>query len=384
MEVPPVSTPTTTTTAAPASAVGMTVDDTTRTARPAAPSLPVPSSTAPAARHALSVHGQLARPLPTAPVTPLAPISNPPAVGSGPAPAPTAPTAPFTAPLTPVAAPVAEHTPAPTPPQQPRRPDDKHFRMEKALSVGYWMSVGVGAAGQIASFGDLIAQALPGHLKIAAYFAAALGAAFAEITMIGAGSGGLRRRYLEGSWKSLAAIACVVCVYATALNVIHWLPVSTALAVMFGGGSFVGFTAHTVSEHLAAYDYERKMAVYRQELARYNADLAEYNAKLAAEAEAARKAAEKAEKRQPAMVRAEIPAQAPKPVEESPITPEAARRWAREHPDQSNAMDVIRHFRDTYGTQYVLPAKRTVQRWLRGENGTNDENTEPQNDISGT
>lgn len=198
--------------------------------------------------------------------------------------------APAAAPPRPVMPPrptvIVEHEPRVI--SAPRRPDDKHFRMEKALDVGYWMSVGVGVVGQIASFGGMIASSLPGEMKYKAlaYGAAALGAAFAEITMIGSGSAALKRRYHEGSWKWLAAIAWVVCLYATTLNIIHWAPIDAALAVMFGGGSLVGFTAHTVAEHLAARDYERDLVVYREKVA-------EIEAEQRAEAEKARREQER-------------------------------------------------------------------------------------------
>ncbi|EME61926.1 hypothetical protein, partial [Amycolatopsis decaplanina] len=166
-------------------------------------------------------------------------------------------------------------------------PDDKHFRTAGALSVGYWMSVGVGAVGQIASFGALIASGLDGWMKVLGYVAAALGAAFAEITMIGAGASSLKRRYKGGNWKPLLVVACLVCGYATVLNVLHWGPIQIGLAVMFGGGSLVGFVAHTMAEHLAAKDYETQLAEWKA------AD-DERNAKIEAQAASRRRAEEKA------------------------------------------------------------------------------------------
>jgi hypothetical protein len=151
-------------------------------------------------------------------------------------------------------------------PVEPRPPKEKKVQ-EKALAVGYCMSIGVGVVGQIASFGKVIADALPPHLWLAAYGAAALGAAFAEVTMVGTGAAALNRRYRRGTWFPLLFIACLVCAYATTLNVLHWAPISWGLAVMFGGGSLVGFVAHVVAEHMAAKDYEEKLAEYETAVA---------------------------------------------------------------------------------------------------------------------
>ncbi len=136
--------------------------------------------------------------------------------------------------------------------------------MEKALNIGYWMSVAVGAIGQIVSFGGMISPNMPADIAWTAYLAAAMLAAFAEITMVGCGTAALKRRFNEGAWKALASIACLVCLYATALNAIHWYPVDPGMAVMFAGGSFLGFTAHFIAEHTAASDYEKALARYRE------------------------------------------------------------------------------------------------------------------------
>lgn len=152
----------------------------------------------------------------------------------------------------------------PEPIKPPIKPDAEHFKMERALNVGYWMSVAVGAIGQVVSFGGMIAPNLSQDLQWTAYLAAAMLAAFAEITMVGCGTSALKRRYNEGAWKALATIACCVCLYATALNAIHWAPVDPGMAVMFAGGSFLGFTAHFIAEHTAASDYEKALARYRK------------------------------------------------------------------------------------------------------------------------
>lgn len=179
-----------------------------------------------------------------------------------PAPAPT-PVEVFR-PVNPVPAPPPTPVVKPEPIKPPTKPGAEHFKMEKALGVGYWMSVAVGAIGQIVSFGGMIAPNMSEDMAWTAYLAAAMLAAFAEITMVGCGTAALKRRYNEGAWGALATIACLVCLYATALNAIHWYPVDPGMAIMFAGGSFLGFTAHFIAEHTAASDYEKALAKYRE------------------------------------------------------------------------------------------------------------------------
>ncbi|GAA0645721.1 hypothetical protein GCM10010174_80930 [Kutzneria viridogrisea] len=262
----------------------------------------------------------------------------------------------------------------------PTKPDPKHFKMEKALSVGYWMSVGVGVVGQVASFGGLIAESLPPDYKWAGYGAAAMGAAFAEITMIGSGTAALRRRYEDGTWKMLATIAWIVCLYATALNVIHWAPISGALAVMFGGGSLVGFTAHTVAEHLAAKDYETKKKAYEDAVA-------ELDREQKRRAEHARPAPAPVLPPPPAppapIAVVEPPQPAPRPAPAAPpqrdtppppappVNPgstdgekvgrEEVLAWALRQDELPTSGDVLRYFEPT---QRPLPSDRAVRGWL--------------------
>lgn len=152
--------------------------------------------------------------------------------------------------------------PEPTPPVQP-----KESRWEKATSVGYWMSVSVGAAGQIfalASWMDI------GWMK---YIAAGMGAAFAEVAMIGASKRARNNRIAEHPkpWKLLLVIACVICGYATAMNFIHWLSYSVGMAVTFAGGSAVGFTVETTVEHIEAAAYERRKQEFEAEHRKWKA-----------------------------------------------------------------------------------------------------------------
>lgn len=152
-----------------------------------------------------------------------------------------------------------QHTPPDPEPRPPRKPKDS--RWEHATSVGYWMSVSVGAAGQIfalASWMDM------GWLN---YPVAAAGAAFAEVTMIGASKRARNNRIAENPkpWKLLLVIASTICGYATLMNFIHWMTFSIGMAVMFAGGSAVGFTVETTVEHIDAAEYERRRKHFHDE-----------------------------------------------------------------------------------------------------------------------
>lgn len=298
---------------------------------------------------------------------PAPPVPEPEPRPAPPAPAP-APAPPTAVALRPRPAVIVEHEPRRIAP--PTKPAAEHFRMEKALSVGYWMSVGVGVVGQIASFGGLIADALPHNMKPFGYVAAALGAAFAEITMIGSGSAAIRRRYDGGTWKMLAAIAWIVCLYATALNVIHWSPVSLALAVMFGGGSLVGFTAHTVAEHLAAHDYETQLAEYEAAVAEIEAEQREQAEADRREQDRQRRLAEQAAAKQVQATAAQAPAAAspakkatPKPSAKK-LDADTARNWSAKH-DHPGPSAVRRHFADQ---GYEVPAVSTLRAWINQAN----------------
>ena len=150
--------------------------------------------------------------------------------------------------------------PQPVPPPKP-----KESAWEYATSVGYWMSVSVGAAGQIFALADLM------DIGWLSYPVAAAGAAFAEVTMIGASKRARNHRIAEHPkpWKLLLVIACVICGYATAMNAIHWLRYSVGMAVMFAGGSAVGFTVETTVEHIEAAEYERRRARYEDDYRRW-------------------------------------------------------------------------------------------------------------------
>lgn len=265
-------------------------------------------------------------------------------------------------PASPVPAPPAVPPPVvrPDPPKPPDKPGAEHFRMERALNIGYWMSVAVGAIGQIVSFGGMIAPNMPADMAWTAYLAAAMLAAFAEITMVGCGTAALKRRFNEGAWKALASIACLVCLYATALNAIHWYPVDPGMAIMFAGGSFLGFTAHFIAEHTAASDYEKALARYREAT-----KIRQPGNEKHVETRPARK---RSSAPKPATTKPAAGKAATKP-KRTPRKPELARdeavRWAQDN-GRPGPSAVIRHFAEQ---GYATPALATMRRWLNTPQG---------------
>lgn len=185
---------------------------------------------------------------------------------------------------------VRPERPALVEPTQPRPPDlgraDQTGHM--ASLAGYVMSVGVGAFGQIMFLGTWLALMLPSPGN---WIAAGIGAAFAEIGMIGAGNSSLTKRRDGGRWKLLFAVACFVCAGAVTMQVAHWLPKGLGVALVFGLASFVGFLIHMTIEHSKIRDHEDRMAKYAKELAafqaeqqaRYEEDLAKFEAARADE-----------------------------------------------------------------------------------------------------
>lgn len=202
------------------------------------------------------------------------------------APAPTTiPAATVPASVEPLPPPVRPERPALVKPTEPKPPE--LGRAEKtghyASITGYVMSVGVGAFGQIMFLGTWLEATLPSPGN---WIAAMIGAAFAEIGMIGAGNSSLSKRKDGGRWKLLFAVACFVCAAAVTMQVAHWLPKGFGVALVFGLASFVGFLIHMTIEHSKIRDHEDRVADYKVELdayeaeeqARYEQDLATYEA----------------------------------------------------------------------------------------------------------
>ena len=156
--------------------------------------------------------------------------------------------------------------------------------------------VGVGAFGQIMFLGTWLAAMLPAPGN---WVAAVVGAAFAEIGMIGAGNSSLTKRRAGGRWRMLFAVACFVCAGAVTMQMTHWMPKGFGVALVFGLGGFVGFLIHMAIQHSKLRDYEDRQTAYAVELAEYEAkrqeryaeDLNEYHATVTEQQRERREAA---------------------------------------------------------------------------------------------
>ncbi|RAS57828.1 hypothetical protein C8D87_12111 [Lentzea atacamensis] len=264
----------------------------------------------------------------------------------------------------------------PTPPQKPNLGKVDETGHAASLT-GYTMSVAVGAFGQIVFLGTWLQDT---SLGMWGWAVAALGAAFSEVSMIGAGNSSLTKRRDGGRWKLLLTVACGVCFAAVAMQVTHWLPISFGIALVFGLASFVGFLIHMVIEHSKIRDYEDLMARYETELAAYQAevheryleDLAEYEAALAI-----RQRQVEAQQRHELELRCppgepELPS-APKarPRPQPPVRPAASNTASV---DKDVAIDLGVENKATTPSELIAvlnehghptPPKSTVKRWTR-------------------
>src|SRR5699024_1864891 len=118
----------------------------------------------------------------------------------------------------------ADLDPAPEPPTDPA---PNGFSLRHSSFVGYCMSVGIGAIGQILALAAIFGGTL------VAWGAAVIAAAFAEVTMIGAGSWSLELRRKGHPWKLLLVGAGAVCAYAVGLQLLHYLPQGVGTAAVF-------------------------------------------------------------------------------------------------------------------------------------------------------
>lgn len=291
--------------------------------------------------------------------------------------------------------------PQPTPrPVKPQRPELSEPAEPKGPSLGraeqtghlasiagYVLSVGVGAFGQIMFFGEWLEAMIPTPGN---WVAAAIGAAFAEIGMIGAGNSSLTKRRDGGTWKLLFAVACFVCAGAVTMQVAHWMPKGFGVALVFGLASFVGFLIHMVIEHSKIRDFEDRKAVYAKELAAYQAeqharyehDLAEYNAAVASQrerAEADRKRADRAQQPGPAETTRDLSYGTPsaRPVEPKPkkahsqrkpdnerkvLDKDTAYAWSKAHGHPGPT--AVKKYFD--GKGYETRSISTLRDWING------------------
>lgn len=204
---------------------------------------------------------------------------------------PTPPPSPPPAPAPAVAAeptPVKPERPPLVAPAPPRDPDLGHVETTGNIAslAGYIMSVAIGSFGQILFLGTWLAVVLPSPGNWAA---GVMGAAFAEITMVGGGNTSVTKRHKGGRWKLLFVMACVACGAAVVMQLAHWWPKSPGVALLFGLASCIGFLVHMTIKHSTLRDYEEAQARYERELAEYRAqqeqryaeELAEYHTQVA-------------------------------------------------------------------------------------------------------
>lgn len=234
----------------------------------------------------------------------------------------------------------ATPTPVPEPPQRPEitppaQPDKPNFKKAKTVGetfslIGYLMSVGVGALGQILFLQGFLADRLPGHMPL---ITALVGAAFVETVMVGTGFTALTARRDGGRWAASFTYSLVACGVAVALQLGHWIPIEPGVAVVFAGGSAAGFLAHTVASHSRIRTYQDKQKQYAKDIEvyerkldlRYQEDLAAYEkAQETARQERREAAAQAAAKPEPAPQ----PEPAPIPKEAAPPAPRATQESA--------------------------------------------------------
>lgn len=264
--------------------------------------------------------------------------------------------------------PVKPERPALVEPTRPRRPD--LGRVEQtghvASLAGYALSVGVGAFGQIMFFGEWLGATIPAPWN---WVAAAIGAAFAEIGMIGAGNSSLAKRRDGGSWKLLLGVACFVCAGAVTMQVAHWLPKGFGVALVFGLASFVGFLIHMVIEHSKIRDYEDRKAAYAAEMAayaaeqqtRYEDDLAAYQAEQQRHRRQVEQATTKKVTEAPSPSRPAAKAPAKQQVGGRATKADALRIGV-----EQNAATPAKLRHALTGAGYALPASSTtVENWCR-------------------
>jgi hypothetical protein len=242
------------------------------------------------------------------------------------------------------------------------------FPLRKATKIGFAMTVAAAAVGQVMFFASFFGGTVLGYIGAAAI------AAFAEVTMVGAGDSALRHK-IEGNrgWQMLLAVSGSIAAGATVMQIAHWWAQEPVMALTFGVASIAGWAVHIASGLIEANGYLRKKGewdaeVMRRQRKREAREDAEYERRRAdheSDRQAARRARAAAEK--------DLPASAPQPVAAtkpaakgtkkptaSELDRDTALRWWREN-GQPGPTTVIRHF-EAQG--YTVPVPSTVRRWI--------------------
>lgn len=147
------------------------------------------------------------------------------------------------------------------PPEKPDDPFAGGFKLRHASLIGYCMSVGIAAIGQILALASIFGG------TFVAWITAAVAAAFAEVAMVGAGSWSLELRRKGHPWRLLMVGAAAVCCYAVIVQIVHYIPEGIGQAAVFAGASAIGWTLHMTVEHV-------RVAAYLKDQQRYEAALA--------------------------------------------------------------------------------------------------------------
>lgn len=264
---------------------------------------------------------------------------------------------------------------------KPKGPDDPgsevSFPLRKATKVGFAMTVAAAAVGQVMFFASFFGGGL------FAYVGAGLIAAFAEVTMIGAGDSALRHK-VEGNrgWQMLLGVSGSIAAGATVMQVAHWWATNPVMALTFGVASIAGWAVHIASGLIEANGYLRRKQRWDQELerryrkreAREDAEYERRRANDEKDREAARRVRPPAEPEvtvsAPAPVAATPKANKPRPATPQPkrtagpkrLDRDTAIRWWSEN-GQPGTKVLIRHF-EAQGYAPVNPS--TVWRWING------------------
>src|SRR5699024_5064774 len=106
-----------------------------------------------------------------------------------------------------------------------------------AIKIGFAMTVIAAGVGQTLFFAGFFGGGLTGYaLEVGI-------AAFAEVTMIGAGDSALRHQVERNKgWQSLLLVSAAVALAATAMQVAHWMAdAEPVMALTFGAASLLGW-----------------------------------------------------------------------------------------------------------------------------------------------
>jgi len=152
---------------------------------------------------------------------------------------------------------------------RPTGPRDQHelpvtFPLRHAIKIGFAMTVIAAGIGQTLFFAGFFGGGLTGY-------ALAVGiAAFAEVTMIGAGDSALRHKVERNNgWQSLLLVSAAVAVGATTMQVAHWMADDEpVMALTFGAASLLGWVVHIASGLIAAHGHLAREDAYQAELDR--------------------------------------------------------------------------------------------------------------------